>query len=35
MFLLDTNTVIDYVRSKGKITENLLALPPSEVRLNA
>lgn len=35
MFLLDTNTVIDYFRGKGKIAENLLALPPSEIALPA
>lgn len=35
MFLLDTNTVIDYFRGKGKVAEHLLALPPSEVGLPA
>lgn len=35
MFLLDTNTVIDYFRGKGKVAENLLALPPSEIALPA
>lgn len=35
MFLLDTNTVIDYFRGKGKIAENLLARPPSEIALPA
>jgi len=35
MFLLDTNTVIDYFRGKGKVAEHLLALPPSEIGLPA
>ena len=35
MFLLDTNTVVDYFRGKGKVAEHLFALPPSEVGLPA
>jgi tRNA(fMet)-specific endonuclease VapC len=35
MFLLDTNTVVDYFRGKGKVAERLLVLPPSEVGLPA
>jgi tRNA(fMet)-specific endonuclease VapC len=35
MFLLDTNTVVDYFRGRGKVAERLLALPPSEVGLPA
>lgn len=33
MFVLDTNTVIDYFRGKGRVAERLLAVPPSEVAL--
>ena len=35
MLLLDTNTVVDYFRGKGKVAEHLLALPPSEIGLPA
>jgi tRNA(fMet)-specific endonuclease VapC len=35
MFLLDTNTVIDYFKGKGKVALNLLAVAPSEVALPA
>ena len=35
MFLLDTNTVVDYFRGRGKIAAHLLVLPPSEVALPA
>lgn len=33
MFVLDTNTVIDYFRGKGRVAERLLAVPPSEIAL--
>jgi tRNA(fMet)-specific endonuclease VapC len=35
VFLLDTNTVIDYFRGRGKVAERLLALPPSDIGLPA
>lgn len=35
MFLLDTNTVLDYFRGKGKVGARLLAVPPSEIALPA
>jgi len=35
MFLLDTNTVVDYFRGRGKVAERLLALPPGEIGLPA
>ena len=35
MYVLDTNTVLDYFRGKGNVAANLLALPPSEVALPA
>jgi len=33
MFVLDTNTVIDYFRGKGRVAERLLSVPPSEIGL--
>jgi tRNA(fMet)-specific endonuclease VapC len=33
MFLLDTNTVIDYFRGKGRVAERLLAATPEQVAL--
>jgi tRNA(fMet)-specific endonuclease VapC len=35
MYLLDTNTVIDYFRGRGKVATNLLAVPPTEVAIPA
>jgi tRNA(fMet)-specific endonuclease VapC len=35
MFVLDTNTVIDFFRGKGKVAERLLAVPPSAIALPA
>ena len=35
MFVLDTNTVIDFFRGKGRVAERLLAVPPSEIGLPA
>lgn len=35
MFLLDTNTVIDYFKGKGKVNENFLARSPDEIALPA
>jgi len=35
MYVLDTNTVLDYFRGKGRVAPNLLAVPPSEVALPA
>lgn len=35
MHALDTNTVLDFFRGKGKVASNLLALPPSEIALPA
>lgn len=33
MFVLDTNTVIDYFKGRGKVAERLLAVPPREIAL--
>jgi len=33
--VLDTNTVIDYFRGKGKVAERLLAVAPREIALPA
>lgn len=33
MFVLDTNTVIDYFRGRGKVAKRLLAVPPAEIGL--
>src|ERR1700738_523189 len=35
MFVLDTNTVIDYFTGRGKVAERLLAVPPREIALPA
>ena len=35
MFVLDTNTVIDYFRGRGKVAEHLLAVAPREIALPA
>jgi len=35
MYVLDTDTVLDYFRGKGDVATNLLAQPPSEVALPA
>ena len=35
MFVLDTNTVIDYFRGKGKVADRLLAVNPREIGLPA
>jgi tRNA(fMet)-specific endonuclease VapC len=35
VFVLDTNTVIDFFRGKGRVAERLLALRPSEIALPA
>lgn len=35
MYALDTNTVLDYFRGRGRVAATLLALPPSEIALPA
>jgi tRNA(fMet)-specific endonuclease VapC len=35
MFVLDTNTVIDYFRGRGKVAERLLAVPPRDIGIPA
>jgi tRNA(fMet)-specific endonuclease VapC len=35
VFVLDTNTVLDYFRGKGKVAERLLATTPGEIALPA
>jgi tRNA(fMet)-specific endonuclease VapC len=35
MLVLDTNTVIDYFKGRGKVAERLLAVPPREIALPA
>ncbi len=35
MFVLDTNTVVDYFKGRGKVAERLLAVPPREISLPA
>jgi tRNA(fMet)-specific endonuclease VapC len=35
VFVLDTNTLLDYFRGRGNVARNLLAAPPSEVALPA
>jgi tRNA(fMet)-specific endonuclease VapC len=35
MFVLDTNTVIDYFKGRGKVAERLLAVPPRDIGLPA
>ena len=34
-FVLDTNTVIDYFKGRGKVAERLLAVAPREIGLPA
>ena len=35
MFVLDTHTVIDYFKGRGKVAERLLTVPPREIALPA
>lgn len=35
MYALDTSTVVDYLRGKGRVAERLLATPPHEVAIPA
>jgi tRNA(fMet)-specific endonuclease VapC len=35
VFVLDTNTVLDYFRGRGRVAERLLSVPPSEIALPA
>ena len=35
MLVLDTNTVIDYFKGRGKVAERLLAVPPRDIGLPA
>jgi tRNA(fMet)-specific endonuclease VapC len=35
VYALDTNTVLDYFRGRGRVAATLLALPPSEIALPA
>ena len=35
MYVLDTNTLLDYFRGRGNVAKNLLATPPGEVVLPA
>lgn len=35
MFGLDTNTVLDYFKGKGRVAERLLAIAPSEIAVPA
>ena len=35
MFVLDTNTVLDYFKGRGRVAERLLAVAPSEIALPA
>ena len=35
MYVLDTNTLLDYFRGRGNVAKNLLTAPPSEVALPA
>ena len=35
MYVLDTNTLLDYFRGRGNVARNLLAVPPNEVALPA
>ena len=35
MFVLDTNTVIDYFRGRGNVADRLLAVAPQEIALPA
>jgi tRNA(fMet)-specific endonuclease VapC len=35
VYLLDANAVIDYLRGKGAVAANMLAIPPAEIGLPA
>lgn len=35
MYLLDTNTVIDLFKGRGRVAERLLDLPPAEIALSS
>jgi tRNA(fMet)-specific endonuclease VapC len=35
MFVLDTNTLVDYFKGKGKVAERLLAVTPREIAVPA
>jgi tRNA(fMet)-specific endonuclease VapC len=35
VFVLDTNTVLDYFKGRGRVAEHLLAVAPSEIGLPA
>jgi tRNA(fMet)-specific endonuclease VapC len=35
VFVLDTNTVLDYFKGKGRVAEHLLAIAPSEIAVPA
>ncbi len=35
MFLLDTNTLIDFFKGQGKVAEHLFATPPGEVAISS
>jgi tRNA(fMet)-specific endonuclease VapC len=35
VFVLDTNTVLDYFKGRGKVAERLLAVAPSEIAVPA
>lgn len=35
MFVLDTNTLIDFFKGKGNVASKLLSVPPSEIALAA
>jgi tRNA(fMet)-specific endonuclease VapC len=35
VFVLDTNTVLDYFRGKGRVAQRLLAVTPSDIALPA
>jgi len=35
VYLLDANAVIDYLRGKGAVAANMLAVPPAEIALPA
>ena len=35
MFVLDTNTIIDFFRGKGRVAERLLAVPPRQIGVPA
>ncbi|MEW6688547.1 MAG: type II toxin-antitoxin system VapC family toxin [Pseudomonadota bacterium] len=35
MYVLDTNVVLDYLRERGKVAANLLAVPPGQIALPA